>query len=479
MPGSAQVHIAPVDPTCASVRAVFRDHHEAVILTDTDHITIWANAVASELTGFAPDELIGLEIEHILPRMTPGDTVLLPQQTGQQRTFVHKTGLRIEAEITTWPFLRRDRSLCGHLTMLKDRSREHRIAQARRAMFDLIVDQTPTAAEKINDLLRIACELLCMPVGIVAQQVGDTLTVLHSRSTLTPPLTGCVYPARLNDCAAKLDSPAPVLHQDDSILRAHPLLPDIDVQCSLGVRLSVGGSVFGVLNFLTPLPRTAYMPVEQDFLADLGAMVAQLLAQDQQRLALETAASMDWLTGAASIRQFRSDLEQTLALARRNDSDATLILFDIDHFKAVNDSHGHDVGDRVLSAMAELTRATIGSYLQLYRIGGEEFAILLPGSRGDAAAILAEQLRTTLATESQNWRELPNITASFGVAELDQDQTSAEGWLKTADVMLYASKHAGRNRVTSNRLLSGIELPDHMPPLKLHQRAPRKRSLAR
>ena len=123
-------------------------------------------------------------------------------------------------------------------------------------------------------------------------------------------------------------------------------------------------------------------------------------------------------------------------------SPVSVVLADVDHFKKVNAEHGHAVGDAVLRDIAHVLRGSLRSFELLYRFGGEEFLLLLPGAHEDVAARIATTLRT--AVESRRPAGLP-VTASFGVATAAGDDLST--LIARADAALYAAKAAGRNRV--------------------------------
>jgi diguanylate cyclase (GGDEF)-like protein len=164
-------------------------------------------------------------------------------------------------------------------------------------------------------------------------------------------------------------------------------------------------------------------------------------------LELRNQASTDTLTGVLSRRAFRSEAERAFALARRHGHDLSCIAFDLDHFKRINDTNGHDAGDAVL---VEATKAS-GSELRksdlLGRMGGEEFAVMLPHTSGAAALSVAEKMRRAISAVSfAAGDETIAVTASFGVAAVDQSTGDIDALLKRADLALYAAKGDGRNR---------------------------------
>jgi diguanylate cyclase (GGDEF)-like protein len=160
-------------------------------------------------------------------------------------------------------------------------------------------------------------------------------------------------------------------------------------------------------------------------------------------------ATRDELTGAFNRAWFHEHLAREHAFALRHDAALGVILFDVDHFKRVNDTHGHAAGDMVLRRLAELVAGTLRPEDALARVGGEEFAIHVRQSTREACALLAERIRVTVEATEFRFREkaIP-VTISLGVATR-QDGGSPDEILAAADRRLYAAKDGGRNRVES------------------------------
>ena len=149
-------------------------------------------------------------------------------------------------------------------------------------------------------------------------------------------------------------------------------------------------------------------------------------------------------------RAFDKDLTALVAEAERDGTSFCLVLVDVDHFKKINDEHGHLVGDRVLTQLGKQLSARTRSCDKVSRYGGEEFAILLPNTEIDQATQVAEHTRESIGRlnmrRTDNNLRLGTITASFGVAEFQQGGTASE-LIARADEALYTAKVAGRNRV--------------------------------
>jgi diguanylate cyclase (GGDEF)-like protein len=160
------------------------------------------------------------------------------------------------------------------------------------------------------------------------------------------------------------------------------------------------------------------------------------------QMELRQLASLDSLTGLLTRWAFDQAVFDALAGPRRP---AAIALFDIDHFKQINDQHGHCQGDTVLAAIAEVLRDALPPGAAIGRLGGEEFGVLLPGHDLDAAVTVAEHMRAAIA--AVRMPGLPVATVSAGMAMLAPAMATASDWLQAADAALYAAKAQGRDRL--------------------------------
>ncbi len=168
----------------------------------------------------------------------------------------------------------------------------------------------------------------------------------------------------------------------------------------------------------------------------------------------------DGLTGLYNRKYFQKALKELTNMTRRLERPISIVLFDLDHFKTVNDRFGHDAGDRVLARTAKLVKEQIRSTDHAIRWGGEEFVVIALGTPLEGAALLAEYLRSKI--EHADFGEAGRLTASFGVAEFQEDETP-EAWFKRADEAMYAAKRGGRNQVRRSEpepgALGVVEMP--------------------
>uniref|UniRef100_UPI0004DEEB35 GGDEF domain-containing protein n=1 Tax=Sciscionella sediminilitoris TaxID=1445613 RepID=UPI0004DEEB35 len=172
---------------------------------------------------------------------------------------------------------------------------------------------------------------------------------------------------------------------------------------------------------------------------------------------LEDKAVRDPKTGLLNAIAWRQQTERELARATRTGRPFGVIMVDLDHFKHVNDTHGHPAGDDVLIAVADILRDETRRYDTAGRYGGEEFVILLPENTPSTVHTIAERIRTRISelavhtTGEHGPVELNDLTASLGVANYPADAVTVDDLVHVADTALYAAKRNGRNRVvTSN-----------------------------
>jgi two-component system, cell cycle response regulator len=162
---------------------------------------------------------------------------------------------------------------------------------------------------------------------------------------------------------------------------------------------------------------------------------------------LREAAERDALTGLANRARLLDELHAATQRASRQSDPLCVAMIDVDHFKAVNDSHGHSAGDAVLRKVAEALRTTVRPYDLVARYGGEEFVVILPGTTLAAALPIAERMRAAVPS-----RTAPRpATISLGIAQFDPAQDDVEGLLRRADEALYQAKGRGRDRVVVAR----------------------------
>lgn len=244
----------------------------------------------------------------------------------------------------------------------------------------------------------------------------------------------CNYTIRSSDILAIEDTTLDPRFADHPLVVGSPHL-----RSYLGIPLtSPDGYNIGTICIVDTQPRT--------FGPDDYATLRQFAAVAISQFELRQIASRDGLTGMATRRAFTEAAERELSRFLRHGQPVTLVLFDLDRFKSINDSYGHGIGDAVLKSASAACEAVKRSEEQIGRIGGEEFAILLVNTGLPEAWTAAERFRA--AIEAATIEERPDLpfTASFGLAQCDVETSDVATWLDRADKALYAAKAQGRNR---------------------------------
>ena len=222
-----------------------------------------------------------------------------------------------------------------------------------------------------------------------------------------------------------------------------------------GWRTRADGSRFWGSAMIAPVPGTngpdavegRAAPADPDARA-YCLVIRDITDKREASESLRRATSCDHLTGIANRRAFFEAAELELERCRRSPRELSLIVFDADHFKRVNDSHGHPAGDAVLRHLAALLTATFRQVDVVARLGGEEFVVLLPSTGTHGAALVADRLRQAVAAQPVEVDGVSiRYSVSGGVASMNDAEDGLDALMKRADAALYAAKAAGRNRI--------------------------------
>lgn len=211
-------------------------------------------------------------------------------------------------------------------------------------------------------------------------------------------------------------------------------------------------STFGIYNAYDQVPPLislfGFIHFENNIFVLATAVFILALVKERSEAASRMAAQTDPLTGIANRSAFMDSAERVVERCRRDSAPVSVIMFDLDRFKTVNDTYGHAVGDAVIRKFCEVTAAALWPSDVFGRIGGEEFAVVLPGSSIEAAYVRAERIRASFA---ENCRFVGdhqvNTTVSGGVSISVNGEQTLSMLLEYSDIVLYRAKTEGRNRV--------------------------------
>lgn len=338
------------------------------------------------------------------------------------------------------------------------------LEQARRRQSRLLseFDEWLHSCKSIDELLRVL--EIFMP-RLLPGSAGQLFIYSNSRDVLdgqcrwsTPSLPDYIH---ADDCwALRRGRPFNYGHGEVDILCRHveqdehskeigeylciPILAHGDTVGLMHIRYAMGSSVLKSKD-----PGNRRRTLTHQFATQCGEHISLAIANVKLRDQLQDQSRKDPLTGLANRRYFLDCFRSAIHHAQRSDGTLSLLTLDADHFKKLNDLHGHDAGDHALRMISKQMQDACDGDQIACRLGGEEFAILLPGAALAEATAFAERLRADIGTNTLTYAgaPLPNITVSLGVSEYPTHGSEPQVLLRQADRALYRAKSMGRDTV--------------------------------
>ncbi len=442
------------------LRTVIDESPDIILMKDWDGRFLLGNRALATLYGTTPQELVGKDDGHFNPNreqvafylenvrsvMRGGQTQVVQEsstnaETGEVRHFhsIKKplTGPDGEPRILVIAHDVTDLQRAHEAIEHRERSYAYAMAAAGEGIWDWdIASGTVVHNAKW-------CELFGFDTSHLIHRIDEFAALLHEddRQTVEQALK-----AALAGDAPAYEHEHRMRRQDGSVFwvldRGRVVERDDG-----GQPLRMAGSVTDI----TERKRVEQMLLQtRDALAQSNAMLEQKVADRTAELAranseLTLLARRDALTGLPNRLAANERLHEEFARMKRTGTGYAVLMMDIDHFKAINDTHGHAVGDGVLRHTAELLKASVRESDFVARFGGEEFIAVLPATDSEGAQRVAEKIRQTVATVEAP--VMGHITLSIGLALADADHKDQEQALRAADGRLYEAKRAGRNRL--------------------------------
>ncbi len=338
----------------------------------------------------------------------------------------------------------RESTLADSLNISTHPDEAERLAALRRYE---ILDTPPEPA--FDRIVRLAAYVLGAPISLVSL-IDESRQWFKARqgleATQSPrSLAFCAHAILSDDVLVVPDARADRRFADNPMVTGEP-----NIRFYAGAPLCTPeGHRLGTLCVIDRKPRELD-DQKRGLLADLSALVVDELELRRVNHVLGDMAMRDALTGALNRRAFLMQADRQFAAARVQQRRLAVLMLDIDHFKAVNDTWGHAVGDRVIVEMTLVLRATLRKGTVIGRLGGEEFAVLLPEADAQRAVQAAERLLAAIGNATVPGPNGPvRFSASIGVGSLAPDDIDFGALLQRADRALYAAKQGGRNRVAA------------------------------
>jgi diguanylate cyclase (GGDEF)-like protein/PAS domain S-box-containing protein len=421
-------------------RSLFENHPDALALHDLEGRFLRVNAACERLTGYSVDELVGQTPALLAPDGQYGAAeVRASVERGEPTEFEYtlrtKSGSLREVNGRRVP-LRDDGKVRGFCIMIRDVTEERRAARnsARQAtriaeLYRIAAAAGAAARERVANALEAGITELGAEWAYVARIDGPSVDVVHAAGK---------QPAHLSFDA--------MLQADRERLRA---LENDDVfveDAVAGAAFSIEGRHCGVIAFVQGGEPMHLSATDRDYIRALAGLIGSAIQQGEREKRLDTLAFGDALTGLPNRTLLQDRLEQTLLSARRHRRSFAAHYVDIDHFKTINDTYGHDVGDAVLVAVSGWLRSVLRDSDTIARMGGDEFVVLQPEIDSQRQA---EELAVKLCSIHDHVFRIGSrdigVTVSVGCAVFPVDAETPVDMLRAADSALYDVKNRGRN----------------------------------
>lgn len=425
-------------------RSLFENHPDALALHDLEGRFLRVNAASERLTGYTIEELVGQSPAILAPAGGyDARGVREIMERGEIQEFEHpihtKSGAVREINGRRVP-LYVDGKVRGFCGMIRDVTEERRAARnsARQATRIAELYRIAAAAgiaqdERVTTALEAGLAELGAEWAYVARAGENGFEVTHNAGTRPERVPAEADRRRLR---AELESEDVFLFENAA---AYP-------RSLLGAALTVEGKRYGAIAFVHTVEPLDVTAMDRDYIRALAVLIGSAIQQGERSKRLDSLAFGDALTGLPNRALLEDRLEQTLLSARRHRRSFAAHYVDIDHFKSINDTYGHHVGDAVLIAVANWMRSVLRDSDTIARIGGDEFVVLQPeiDSQRQAEELAAKLCSIRDQPLSIGARDI-SVTISVGCAVFPIDAENPVDMLKAADGALYDVKHRGRD----------------------------------
>lgn len=439
-------------------RSIFENHPEAITMLDLQGRFTRVNTAAEELSGYAVDELIGQTPAFLSPggEWTDGERLIAAVRRGEIAAFATtlrtKGGEIRNVDGRAIPLVI-DGQVRGFWLISHDVTGRHRRAReaerhARRiaGLYGIASEASLTPEEKIDRALATGMRELDADWAYAAQLLDGMMTLTHTAGVALA--TGHTFELANAIVRRAVETRELFVAED---LHELPWRDELNERTQhwralVGLPLLLDGEVYGIVAFVGTKHPIHLSSTDRDYIRAILALIASATQQIVREKRLDTLAFHDPLTGLPNRTLLHDRLEQTLLAARRNRRSFAVHYVDIDHFKEVNDTYGHHVGDAVLVTVGNWLRSTLRESDTIARVGGDEFVILQPELESEEQAEEMASRLVGIRTHSFQIGDAEfHITVSVGAAVFPADAHNPVDLLRAADDALYQVKHRGRD----------------------------------
>ncbi len=483
-----------VEKELFTLAAIVESSDDAIFSKTLDGLVLSWNTGAERLYGYSAQEMIGQLIHTLVPPERRQELAAIMQRLTAGQRIEHfetvrrrKDGGLIDVSITISPIKDATGEILGASTIARDiterkqmQERQRMLNEANNVLLSSLDHQI--TLQEIAHLLVPAFADYCRIALVDEQQQIKEIAMNHIDPEKIA-LVAALY-ERYKDRARatyglqkilQTGQPELISNVSESVGEAIQVLPELltiiktlGLQSYMGVPLLARGKTIGAIIFSSVQLHRYYTPDDLSFAQELAHRITLVLenarlhreaqaeiaerkqAEERQRVLQErilALATTDPVTALSNHRGLIARLDPELERAHRYERPCSLLVLDLDHFKALNDGYGHTVGDAVLCEVADLVQTQLRGMDTVGRWGGEEFVVIQPELQAEGALHLANAVRTAVATHTFRVSGGLHLTCSVGLASYPMHAQEREGLLHAADQAMYGAKRFGRNQV--------------------------------
>jgi diguanylate cyclase (GGDEF)-like protein/PAS domain S-box-containing protein len=445
------------DESREQFRSLFELHPDSISIVDASGRYQRINAAAERMLGYRSDEVAGKKVGSVFPAADPEELdrfVSSLTHAGRSRRytreFVRKDGTQVVLEGTAVPIVVAGK-VTGLILMSRDITGRARITEARalqarraRALYRLASKIGADPEEQAGSALAFGLEQLGYESAFVVTVAGESIALERSVGTA---LSADAGDPLLRQLVRETLASSALLEVSDAALKLRSKgadRPRAFCRSFVGIPLEDENGRRAALGFSSRSPMAPLTDFDRDFVRAVAELAAVSIERAIEEKHLHGLAHLDALTGLPNRLALSDRFKQAIALAERRGEQVAVYFIDIDKFKAINDTHGHPVGDEVLRTVAARLRKAARETDTVARLAGDEFIVLQPGL---AAGARPEALASRICAEFAAPWEIAGlqlaVSACIGISLFPQDGKDERSLVESADIALYAAKASG------------------------------------
>ncbi len=444
------------------LRSLFEYHPDGIVELKATGIISRVNVAFESETGILGERVVGTPwIDLIVPgRRDRAEAARHAAMRGEaaehESVLLDRLGYQIEVQLKLVPIHSGD-DITGTYAIFKNvsaqRAAERAVASQvdrLRRLYLVAASRELTIPQQLEAVLQLGIDFFGFDEGYIVRNDGDAIAIHTAVGRKTPLTTGARIPLA-SSFARFLTDERPFLFVpdlDDPEWRSDPARATVNWRSYVGTQLQVDGKAYGALAFVGLRARMEGLDeLARESISLMGLLVAAAVERQRTAERIEQLAFNDSLTGLPNRVLFADRIEQAFGAAKRYGRGFAVMYLDLDHFKTINDTYGHIVGDEVLVQVARRLRTLLRESDTIARFGGDEFVILQPVV--DAATDAADLARKVLVALEQPilvGEHKHHMATSIGIALYPEHATEIDRLMELADAALYRAKREGRNR---------------------------------